>query len=81
KVLAMGLALVAVVSPLYVDYHNTRRISSSYVPLLLVVAISVSEYLKREISRFDTNWIHRVGGSSAGLAILLILLTFVLKCR
>lgn len=92
RVVAICLALVAVVSPLYIDRIKESEpelddepISvSSYLPvllLLLIMSIAVSRYLDRSISGFDANWIHRVCGSSPGIIILLLILSMVLKFK
>ncbi|XP_034684335.1 uncharacterized protein LOC117913461 [Vitis riparia] len=89
---AIGLALLAVVSPLYIDRRpvldpelDVQPISLvSWLPLLLMVlifAITLSQYLDRRFSRFDPYWIHRVGGSSVGIIVILMVLALVLKCK
>ncbi|KAM0968056.1 hypothetical protein ACFX13_016786 [Malus domestica] len=93
KLVAIGLALLAVLSPLYIDRRTTddseldseEPISfASWLPLLLLVlilAIALSLFLDRSFSRFDPYWIHRVGGSSSGITIILMVLALVLKCK
>uniref|UniRef100_A0A5B7AUD4 Uncharacterized protein n=1 Tax=Davidia involucrata TaxID=16924 RepID=A0A5B7AUD4_DAVIN len=96
RLVGIGLAVVAVVSPLYIDGRRQSvemseldvqpiNISSSYLlPLLLlvlIIAITLSSYLDRSFSRFDPHWIHRAGGSSYGIIIALVLLALVLKCK
>lgn len=92
RVVAICLALVAVVSPLYIDRIKETEPEldeepvniSSYLPLLLLIlimAIAVSRYLDRSFITFDPNWIHRVCGSSSGIIILLLILAFVLKFK
>ncbi|XP_009782688.1 uncharacterized protein [Nicotiana sylvestris] len=92
RLLAIGLTLVAIVSPLYVDRRKVvdpeleeQSLSiSSYLPLLmlfLIIAIAMSCYLDGSFTRFDPYWIHRVGGSSTGILILLLVLAFVLKFK
>lgn len=95
RVLAICLAMVAVISPLYIDRRKEKIDPdeldehpinfSSYLPLLLlilIIAIVISRcYSDHGFSRFDPNWIHRVGGSSTGIIILLLILAFVLKCK
>lgn len=89
---AIGLAVLATLSPLYIDRRSIPEDEledepidlSSYLPLLLLVlitAIAVSGYLEHGFSRFDPYWIHRVGGSSTGIVILLVVLAFVLKFK
>ncbi|KAK4412698.1 hypothetical protein Salat_2917000 [Sesamum alatum] len=92
RLLAIGFAILAILSPLYIDRRSVPDPEleeepvylSSYLPillLLLVTAISISGYLERGFPRLDPYWIHRVGGSSTGIIIILILLTLVLKCK
>ncbi|KAA8546243.1 hypothetical protein F0562_003018 [Nyssa sinensis] len=82
---AIVLALVAVVSPLYIDRRQTVESelfvlainNSSYLPLpllllVLIIAITLSSYLDRSFSGFDPYWIHRAGGSSYGIIIALV---------
>lgn len=93
RLVAIGLALLAVVSPLYID---RREASESEVDnelgvsfeswllvllLMLILAIVMSLYLDISLTRFDAYWIHRVGGSSGGIIILLVVLAMILKCR
>ncbi|CAN4076700.1 unnamed protein product [Withania somnifera] len=92
RILAIGLTLVAILSPLYIDRRKlvdsdleeqTLGISS-YLPLLmlfLIIAIVISCYLDQSFTRLDPYWIHRVGGSSTGILILLLVLAFVLKFK
>lgn len=90
--MAIGLGLLAVVSPLFIDRRPSSEseldeesiILASWVPLLLVVLIlatAVSLYLDRSFTRFDPYWIHRVGGSSGGIMLILVILALVLKCK
>ncbi|KAK4338596.1 hypothetical protein RND71_043083 [Anisodus tanguticus] len=92
RLLAIGLTLVAIVSPLYIDRRKLVDPEleeqslgiSSYLPLLmlfLIIAIAMSCYLDQSFTRFDPYWIHRVGGSSTGILILLFVLAFVLKFK
>lgn len=92
RLVVIGLALLAVISPLYID----RKLESdeeceeepfnlvSWLPLLLlmlILAIVLSRYLDQSCSRFDPYWIHRVGGSSCGIVLILLVLVLVLKCK
>ncbi|KAL0016650.1 hypothetical protein SO802_003719 [Lithocarpus litseifolius] len=92
RLVVIGLALLAVLSPLYID----RKLESdeepeeepfslvSWLPLLLLVlilAIVLSRYFDQSCSRFDPYWIHRVGGSSCGIILILLVLVLVLKCK
>ncbi|CAK9168653.1 unnamed protein product [Ilex paraguariensis] len=92
RLVAIGLTLLAVVSPLYIDKRaviepeldEQEIYISSYLPLLLLVlitAIVFSRYLDRSLARFDAYWIHRVGGSSTGIIVVLVVLAIVLKCK
>ncbi|KAK4388686.1 hypothetical protein Sango_2205600 [Sesamum angolense] len=92
RLLAIGFAILAVLSPLYIDRRSTPEPEleeepiyfSSYLPfllLLLVMAIAISGYMERGFTRLDPYWIHRAGGSSTGIIIILIVLTLILKCK
>ncbi|XP_073032325.1 uncharacterized protein [Primulina eburnea] len=92
RLVAIGLTILAVVSPLYIDKISLTEPEldeqpfnlSSYLPLLLLVlitAIVVSGYWELGCSRLDPYWIHRAGGSSVGIIIVLIILAFILKCK
>ncbi|PON63407.1 Transmembrane protein [Trema orientale] len=92
RLLAIGMALLAVISPLYID---RREVSDPeldeaamsfdhWLPLLLfflISAIALSLFLDRSLTRFDPYWIHRVGGSSGGILVILLVLALVLKCK
>ncbi|GFZ15583.1 hypothetical protein Acr_24g0017730 [Actinidia rufa] len=92
RIVAIGLGVLAVLSPLYIDRRpaidpelDEQPINiSCYLPLLLLVlilAITLLEYLQRSFTRFDPYWIYRVGGSSGGILIILLLLALILKCK
>ncbi|XP_073131289.1 uncharacterized protein [Henckelia pumila] len=92
RLVAIGLTILAVVSPLYIDRRYLTEPEfdeqpfnfSSYLPLLLLVliaAIVVSAYWELGCTRFDPYWIHRAGGSSVGIMIVLMILAFILKCK
>lgn len=92
RLVAIGLAMVAVISPLYIDRIKTREEVlcvhdfrlASWLPLLLLVLILiiiVCRYFDRSFTRFDPYWIHRVGGSSAGIIVILVLLALILKYK
>ncbi|GFQ00040.1 hypothetical protein PHJA_002148000 [Phtheirospermum japonicum] len=92
KILAIALAILAVLSPLYIDRRSMPEPDideepiyfSSYLPLLqlaLMTAIAISAYLERGFTRLDPYWIHRVGGSSTGIIVVLIILSLVLMCK
>lgn len=88
----IGLAVLAVASPLYIDRKPASELEddeesinfallSPLLLFLLILAVGFSACLDRSFTRFDRHWIHRVGGSSGGIAIILILLLLVLKCK
>lgn len=92
RLLAIGLAILAILSPLYIDRRSTPEPEleeepvyfSSYLPLLqlvLILAIAISVFWERGFTGLDPYWIHRVGGSSTGIIVVLIILTFVLKWK
>ncbi|KAL9226905.1 hypothetical protein vseg_002664 [Gypsophila vaccaria] len=93
RLLAIVFAVLAVISPLYIDRRGSWEdeeeeetvISFAVVlPVLLLVlilAITVSCYLDQRFARFDAYWIHRVGGSSGGLIFILTVLILVLKLK
>lgn len=92
RLIAIGLAILAVLSPLYIDRGSTPEPEldeepanfSAYLPLLqllLIMAIAVSGFMERGLTGLDPYWIHRVGGSSTGIVVILIILTFVLKWK
>ncbi|KAG6591490.1 hypothetical protein SDJN03_13836, partial [Cucurbita argyrosperma subsp. sororia] len=90
---AVGLGILAVVSPLYIDrrpsFDAEEEEESSmnlgfWLPALLITLIFIIAgvlHLEQRCARFDAYWIHRVGGSSCGIFIVLLLLAFVLKCK
>uniref|UniRef100_A0A0D9VQ66 Uncharacterized protein n=1 Tax=Leersia perrieri TaxID=77586 RepID=A0A0D9VQ66_9ORYZ len=93
KLVCVFLAVLAVLSPLYIDRRpevdsddeeDGVGVSALWLPALLIVlilAINVTCFMDRRVVRFDPYWIHRVGGSSCGLMATLLLLGFVLKCK
>lgn len=92
RILAIGLAVLAVLSPLYIDRRSIPDPEldeepvdfSSYLPLLellLITAIAVSGFLEHGFTRLDPYWIHRVGGSSTGIIIVLVILSLVLRFK
>ncbi|KAF8776279.1 hypothetical protein HU200_003685 [Digitaria exilis] len=94
KLVCVVVAVLAVLSPLYIDRRRPyaeddeeeeEGVSSAlWLPALLVVlilAINVTCFMDRRVVRFDPYWIHRVWGSSGGLLAMLMLLGFVLKCK
>ncbi|XP_057799898.1 uncharacterized protein LOC131015511 [Salvia miltiorrhiza] len=92
RALAIGLAILAILSPLYVNHRSISEEEleeeplhlSSYLPLLqllLMMAIAISSFMERGFTGLDPYWIHRAGGSSIGIIFILIILTFVLKWK
>lgn len=91
RLVAIGLGLLAVISPLYIDRRDEDDSEvdeainfDSWLPLLLIVlilAIAISLCLDKRLARFDPYWIHRVGGSSGGILVILMILALVLKCK
>lgn len=93
KVVAVALTLIAVVSPLYVDrrpaaadieLEDEPTLPTYWLHLLLaflIVSIFFSSCLDQTLMRSDPYWVHRVGGSSAGIIALLLLLALVLKIK
>ncbi|CAL1370517.1 unnamed protein product [Linum trigynum] len=82
-------SFLAVISPLYIGGREDPEVEeetepfnlATWLPLLLILAIAFSLYLDRSFTKFDPNWIHRVGGSSGGILAILLLLGLVLKCK
>ncbi|CAL0305752.1 unnamed protein product [Lupinus luteus] len=92
RIAAIGLVVLAVASPLFIDRKPECDLEEDEQPIgiafplplllfLLILAIAVSTVLDRDFSRFDREWIHRVGGSSAGIVVVLTVLFLILKCK
>ncbi|KAM7277359.1 hypothetical protein ACFE04_019225 [Oxalis oulophora] len=92
RLAAIGMIILAVVSPLFIDHRpvsdpelDSQPINfASWLPLLLVLlilGIIISLYLDRSFIRFDPYMIHRVGGSSGGIVAILFVLAFIVKCK
>ncbi|URE12322.1 hypothetical protein MUK42_23493 [Musa troglodytarum] len=94
RLVAIVLGLLAVLSPLYINRKTTVKPDdeddgsgaplSLWLPLaliLLVVVINLAWFVERRIVRLDPYWIHRFGGSSCGIMILLLVLGVLLKCK
>ncbi|TXG61789.1 hypothetical protein EZV62_013152 [Acer yangbiense] len=92
RLVAIVLTVVAVFSPLYIDRRSDSDWEDdeqsinlvSWLPLLLLVlilAIAFSLFLDQSYTRFDPYWIHRVGGSSAGIIIILVVLALILQLK
>ncbi|KAK1435600.1 hypothetical protein QVD17_01366 [Tagetes erecta] len=95
RLVAISLGLICVISPLFID-ENPQTMEeceleeqpflsiSTYLVLVLLTLIIVavfSCYLDHSLTRFDPYWIYRVGGSSGGIIALLVVLSFILKCK
>ena len=74
RLMAIGLIVLGVVSPLYINRGTVSELEpdeqpinfASWLPMLLLIlilAIVLSLYCDRSFTRFDPNWIDRVGGS------------------
>ncbi|GAB2272306.1 hypothetical protein Dimus_007126 [Dionaea muscipula] len=50
-----------------------------YFLLVLTVAIVGSGYIDQSFTRFDPYWIHRVGGSSGGIFVIVAVLLLILR--
>ncbi|MBA0576840.1 hypothetical protein Golob_024435 [Gossypium lobatum] len=91
RLVAIGLIVLGVLSPLYIN-KGTSELEpdeqlinfASWLPLLLLIltlAIATLLFCDRGCTKFDPNWIHRVGGSSAGILLVLLIIAVVLKCK
>ena len=92
KLAAIGLVLLAVASPLYIDRRPDSELEDEDQPInfafwlplllfLLMLTIALSTFLDQSFTRFDRYWIHRVGGSSGGIILILMVLFLVLKFK
>ncbi|KAI6682136.1 hypothetical protein NL676_036017 [Syzygium grande] len=92
RLVAIGLAIVAVASPLFIDREPAEEEEeeaefinfAAWLPLLLLMlifAIALSPFLDKNFARFDPYWIHRVGGSSGGILFILVVLALILKLK
>ncbi|KAK9076868.1 hypothetical protein SSX86_005202 [Deinandra increscens subsp. villosa] len=95
RLVAISLGLICVISPLFID--KIPQTSEEYeleeqpllsipaylvlVLLILIIVAIFSCYLDQSLTRFDPYWIYRVGGSSGGIIALLVVLTFILRCK
>ncbi|CAM8916585.1 unnamed protein product [Rhodiola kirilowii] len=76
RLAALGLALLGVFSPLFIDRRQVIVLEEdealnlgSWLPLLLLIlliTITISRCLDRDFTRFDPNWIHRGGWFFSG---------------
>ncbi|XP_044472199.1 uncharacterized protein LOC123200884 [Mangifera indica] len=92
RLVAISLTLLAVLSPLYINHRPASDLEledqplnlDAWLPLLLlllILAIALSLCLDESFSRFDPYWIHRVGGSSGGIFVILLVLAVILRCK
>ncbi|CAD5185673.1 unnamed protein product [Musa acuminata subsp. malaccensis] len=90
RLVVITVGLLAVLSPLYVgrrgrvepdDDGGGGALSLWLLLLLLVFVINLTCCADRRIMRFDPYWIHRFGGSSCGIIVLLLVLGVVLRCK
>ncbi|XP_074573447.1 uncharacterized protein LOC141829863 [Curcuma longa] len=95
RLVAITLLLLAMLSPLYIDRRTPIELDDDYrssaggylpvwLPLVLIIlvfVINLTCFVDKKIMRFDPYWIHRFGGSSCGIVMLLLVLGFVLKCK
>ncbi|AES59189.1 transmembrane protein, putative [Medicago truncatula] len=82
RVAAISLVVLAVASPLYIDHRSESELEDDEQPIsvtlwlpmllfVLVLVISLSAFLDKSFTRFDRNWIHRVG------VLLVVLFSFL----
>ncbi|XP_072988398.1 uncharacterized protein [Typha latifolia] len=92
KLTVIALGLLAVLSPLYIDRKPVVEPDDDYqswslaswlpvLLILLIIVINFTCYLDGRFTRFDPYWIHRMGGSSCGIMVCLLILGLVLKCK
>lgn len=92
RVAAISLVVLAVASPLFMDRKSESEVEDDEEPIsiafwfplllfVLVLVIALSAFLDRSFTRFDRNWIYRVGGSSGGIVFILVLFFLVLKFK
>lgn len=92
RLVAIILTVLAVLSPLYIDKRQANDpepeeesaglvFSLHFWIVLLILVMGLSFYCDQNFTRFDPYWIHRVGGSSVGITLILMILAFVLKCK
>ncbi|KAK1308327.1 hypothetical protein QJS10_CPA09g00117 [Acorus calamus] len=93
RLVAVALMAATVLSPLCIDRIRAppeaaeteaqQSISVPPVALVLVIAagIGAASLANQGCARLDPYWIHRVGGSSFGIAAALAVLALVLKCK
>ncbi|CAA2942135.1 uncharacterized protein LOC111379570 [Olea europaea subsp. europaea] len=92
KLLVIGFSILAILSPLYIDRRSIFEPEIEEVPIFfssclsllllgLILGIAFSCFLETGFAGFDPYWIHRVGGSSTGIIIVLVVLGLVLKFK
>ncbi|THU53263.1 hypothetical protein C4D60_Mb10t12590 [Musa balbisiana] len=92
RLVVITMGLLAVLSPLYVGRRGRVEPDDDggggalslwllLLLLLLVFVINLTCCADRRIMRFDPYWIHRFGGSSCGIIVLLLVLGVVLRCK
>ncbi|KAH7656640.1 hypothetical protein IHE45_18G088000 [Dioscorea alata] len=92
RLAAIVFALLALIRPSFNIGRRTQMLEDedgsgslvSWLPLLLVLVIlgiNVMQFTDKRFMKFDPYWIHRVGGSSFGIAALLLMLALILRCK
>lgn len=91
RVATIGLVVLAVVSPLYMNRDPESELEDDeqtnvtiWFPLLLfflILGIALSAFFDQSFAVFDRYWIHRVCGSSGGIVVILTVLFLILKCK
>ncbi|KAK7352586.1 hypothetical protein VNO80_18010 [Phaseolus coccineus] len=92
RLAAIGLVLLAVASPLYIDRKSECELEDedqainvdAFLPfllLLLIFGLVSSAFLDRTLAGFDRYWIYRVIGSSGGILAILTLLLLILNLK
>ncbi|KAK7351312.1 hypothetical protein VNO77_10659 [Canavalia gladiata] len=92
RLAAIGLVVLAVASPLYIDRKPECDLEDDEQPInvdvwlpfllfLLILGIFLSAFLDHSFTGFDRHWIHRVIGSSGGILVILTVLFLVLKFK
>lgn len=92
RLAAIGLVVLAVASPLFIDRKAECELEDEeqtinvnvllpFLLFLLILSIALSAFMDRSFAAFDRNWIHRVIGSSGGIVAILTVLFLILKCK
>ncbi|KAJ0987595.1 hypothetical protein J5N97_005951 [Dioscorea zingiberensis] len=90
RLAAVIFALLVIIRPSFnggrrapvLEHEDGNGSLESWLPLLLVLVvlgISLTQVMDKRFLRFDPYWIHRVGGSSCGIAVLLVMLALILS--